>query len=103
MLRQGGKFSSGTNDHRLTHIAEQMNNVEEKMLHIDTDAVQPMSQTVDCHIPNGRSSEPQQTITTTIQSQQNERMPSIGAISTSLPRDSLPPPNKKLPSLQGQI
>lgn len=58
VLRQGGKFSSNTNENRLSHIAEQMNNVEEKMLHIDADAVKPMAQTVDCHIPNGRSSEP---------------------------------------------
>ena len=103
MLRQGGKFSSNTNENRLSHIAEQMNNVEEKMLQMDVSAMQPMAQTADCHIANGRSSEPTQTIATTIQSQQNERMPSIGGTSTSLPRDSLPPPNKKLPSLQGQI
>ena len=36
MLRPGGKYSSGhTNENRLSHIAEQMNNVEEKMLQID--------------------------------------------------------------------
>ena len=101
ILRTREQFSgsNSTNEQRLNHIAEQMSNIEEKMLFINADSIHPISSTID-GATNGRNSVTQHTIST-IKSQQHDLLPSI-VTSATLPRDSLRPPKQKLTSLQGQ-
>ena len=51
IIRPGGKYSSQTNDNknRFNHIQEQMNNVEEKMLKIDTTKANERAPTQPAH------------------------------------------------------
>ena len=88
MARQGAKYSSHTNDNRLSHIQEQINNVEEKMLHIDAQAVKPNASAQE------RATNP---MLATLPTSSNERLHSLGA--HSLQRESLPG-KPKLATLQ---